>query len=288
MAQQFPDPAVDSSHATDELVRQVTTMYRDKTERNVDRTMAHFSGKVVYTDATLGWRIEGWETLKSIFGQYMPAWPDTARSYPTRIIGDEHSAIVMFTDSPELFGHELRIVAALDFEDGKVTREADYWDGRHFGIEAAQALRTQLGTDPATYGEDLVPDQSSPVLQNVLGKLREALSSGAAAGLFSVDAVFEDLTLQARIVGAQAVEGFLERAHRLLPYGGRPATVRHTVGSAQGGGYEWQAADAPVKQGIVAVELDEQQRITRLTTVWDGAAVGTEVLAEQHSALIEH
>jgi hypothetical protein len=53
-------------------------------------------------------------------------------SYPTRISGDMHSAVVAFTDTPELFGGEIRILAAIDFKDGKVVRWIDYWDGRSF------------------------------------------------------------------------------------------------------------------------------------------------------------
>jgi hypothetical protein len=60
----------------------------------------------------------------------MPTWPNSAHSYSTRIIGDKRSAIVMFTDSPELFGHEIRVVAPVDLSNGLVVREVDYWDGR--------------------------------------------------------------------------------------------------------------------------------------------------------------
>src|SRR3984957_2754694 len=45
---------------------------------------------------------------------------------------DTHSALVAFTDTPELFGAEIRILAAIDFKDGKVVRWIDYWDGRSF------------------------------------------------------------------------------------------------------------------------------------------------------------
>ena len=31
-------------------------------------------------------------------------------------------------DTPELFGGELRILAAVDFRDGKIVRWVDYWD----------------------------------------------------------------------------------------------------------------------------------------------------------------
>jgi hypothetical protein len=101
-----------------------------------------------------------------------------------------------------------------------------------------------------------------------------------------VDAVFEDLALHTRIVGAQAIEAYLDRAYMLLPYGGVTA-VRHTVGSAQGGGYEWTKAGESVDRGIVAVELNDQSQITRVTTVWDGAGLDTAALTRLLAATIE-
>src|ERR1700736_1829150 len=133
----LPDPPVDATHATPLLARRVNSLFRDKTARDVDRFMSHFSrNPLYYTDATLGWYISGWAALDAVFAQYMPTWPDTARSYATRIIGDENSAIVEFVDSPELFGHEIRAIAAVDFRDGLIVREVDYWDGRHYGMPA--------------------------------------------------------------------------------------------------------------------------------------------------------
>src|ERR1700742_1258847 len=127
----LPDPPQDVTHATPLLAQRVNSLFRDKTARDVDGFMSHFSGnRLYYTDATLGWYVPNWTALKAVFAQYMPTWPDTARSYATRIIGDEHSAIVEFTDSPELFGHEIRAIAAVDFQNGLVVREVDYWDGR--------------------------------------------------------------------------------------------------------------------------------------------------------------
>ena len=256
---------LDASHGTPRLARQVTSLYRDKSAASVDRTMAHFArSPMYYTDATLGWYLPTWQGLRAVFEQYMPTWGPAARSYPTRLIGDERSAIVVFTDSPELFGHEIRIVAAVDFRDGQVIRQVDYWDGRHFGVAATDQLRVPADQYPPTYGEDVVQDQSSPVVKAVAAKLAQ----GDIDGLFATDAVFEDLALRTQIVGRQAIEAYLQRA--TLPYG-PGATIRHTVGSARGGGYEWIRRGAPVDHGIVAFELDDQRRITRLIATWDGA-----------------
>jgi hypothetical protein len=198
-----PDPGLDASHGTRRLAAQVTSLYRDKSARSVDRTMAHFArSPMLYTDATLGWYMPTWESLRATFEQYMPTWPATARSYPTRVIGSERSAIVEFTNSPELFGHELRVVAAVDFRDGLVTRQVDYWDGRHFGIDATNELRTEEDKFPPAFGEDVVTDQSSPVVRAIARRL----VAGETTGLFSADAVLEDLALRAQIIGRSAIE----------------------------------------------------------------------------------
>src|SRR5439155_3425564 len=83
-------------------------------------------------DATLGWPCYTYDALKDAFVRYMPKWPPSGLSYPTLVLGDEHSALVAFTDTPELFGGEIRILAAIDIMDGKIIRWIDYWDGRHF------------------------------------------------------------------------------------------------------------------------------------------------------------
>lgn len=268
---QVPNPPLDDSHATARLTQLVTSLFRDKTSRSVDRTMAHFArDPMFYTDATLGWYMPTWDALKAVFSQYMPTWPDTARSYATRIIGDERSAIVLFTDSPELFGHEIRIVSAIDFRNGLVVRQVDYWDGRHFGIDATNQLRTPNAQFPRTFGEDVVRDESSPVLRKVVTRLNVALNSGDTTGLFTPDATFEDLALRTRIVGPLAIDAYVKRAFTTLPYA-RGATIRHTVGSHRGGGYEWINKDMAVDHGIIAIELDQHQKISRFTTAWDGS-----------------
>src|SRR5258707_8680230 len=164
----LPDPPQDVTHASPLLVHRVNNLFRDKTARDVDGFMSHFSQTpLYYTDATLGWYVPSWAALKAIFAQYMPTWPATARSYATRIIGDENSAIVEFVDSPELFGHEIRAIAAVDFHNGRIVREVDYWDGRHFGIAAGNALRTPDAQFPTTYGEEYIAERSSPALRRV-------------------------------------------------------------------------------------------------------------------------
>ena len=293
----YPDPGLDTSHATPEVARLVTALYRDKTARDIDLLMTHFSqDQLVYSDATVGVRFEGWAAMKTFFTSFLPRGKTAAVSYPTRIIGDEHSAMVLFTDSPQYFGGEVRIIASIDLRGGKVIREVDYWDGRHFGSVLTDKLRSPIGRWPATYGEDLVRDQSSPVLRRVVGALHDAFSKGdaaAATALFTSDAIFEDLTLHLRLVGPLAIGGFLTRALSALPYG-RGTAVRHTVGSAQGGGYEWLNKGAHVAhpptvwQGNIAIELDRHGKVSRFTSVWDGTLMNDTTLTTLLVATIEH
>jgi len=232
-----PDPVLDTSHATPEVVELVVSAFRDKTDRDVDAFMAHFSQRhLSYTDGTLGAKYATWSELRAVFAQFMPAWPSTIRSYPTRIIGDARSAMAVFVDSPEMFGHEIRIIAPIDFRGGKILREVDYWDGRHFGSDATGAIRNPPGQFATDFGEGSVGEQSPAVLRRVVSALATAFAAGdapAASALFTTDAVFEDLTLHAAVVGQPAIAGFLDRARDVLPYC-LGTSIRHVVGSAQG------------------------------------------------------
>jgi ketosteroid isomerase-like protein len=286
----YPDPVLDGSHATRELTSLITSYLRDKTSLDVDRMMAHFNRDTTfYTDATIGFVTSGWTALRTAFAQLMATWGAGALSYPTRAIGDSRSAMVLFTDSPQLFGHELRIIAPVDFRDDKIVRQVDYWDGRHFGIAAIDQARVPTAQVPDDFGESVVTDQSSPVLREVVGALHAAFSAGdatAATALFTADAVFEDLTLHTRLAGPLTIGPYLDRSLAVLPYG--PGTaIRHTVGGTQGGGYEWTKKGAPVDRGVIAIELDRQARISRLTTVWDGSLVDDATVTALLAATIE-
>jgi len=286
-----PDPVLDTSHATPEAVGLVVSTFLDKTDRDVDAFMAHFSKRqLTYTDGTLGAKYATWSELRAVFAQFMPAWPPTIRSYPTKIIGDARSAMALFVDSPEMFGHEIRIIAPIDFRGGKIVREVDYWDGRHFGSDATGAIRNPPGQFATDFGEGTVGEQSPPVLRRVASALANALAAGksaAASELFTTDATFEDLTLRTAVVGQPAIGGFLDRSRDLLPYGSG-TSIRHVVGGTQGGGYEWKKPGAPVDHGVIALELDRQARISRLTTIWDGSLVDDATITTMLAATLEH
>jgi hypothetical protein len=195
----FPE-IVDVTHTTEKTAAFFQSFFTAKSRHDVDATMDHFSNTTLtYIDATLGWSFYTHEELKDVFAQYMPSWPPSGLSYPTRILGDEHSALVAFTDTPELFGSEIRILAAIDIKDGKVVRWIDYWDGRHFGAELAAKMRTPADKFPTDFKERSAPDNASAKIREVAGKLHAAVASNdakGAAALFSNDAVYEDMTLR--------------------------------------------------------------------------------------------
>ncbi|HEY5210761.1 MAG TPA: hypothetical protein VIJ42_15090 [Stellaceae bacterium] len=264
----YPDIA-DTSHASNAVAAAFRDFFTVKSEHRPDALMSHFAkDKVLYIDATSGGIWPDWAALNKIFTTYMPKWPASGLSYPTRIYGDAHSALVAFTDTPELFGHELRILGAVSFDDqGKIIRWMDYWDGR-----SAQVKNSIKPTYPTDFHDDV--GNATGRIHDVAVRLDAAFSAGdakMAAAMFSNDAVFDDMALHAQILGRRAIERYLARALVALPYG-KGATLAHTVGSDQGGGYEWRPDDSfPLKRGNTALALDSDGRITRLTTVYDSS-----------------
>lgn len=270
---------VDATHATPKAAEFFHSFFTAKSRHDVDATMNHFSKTTLtYIDATLGWPFYSYDALKDVFVEYMPKWPPSGLSYPTLILGDEHSALVAFTDTPELFGSEIRFLAAIDMKDGKVTRWIDYWDGRHFGADLAAKLRTPADMFPSDFKESTAPDNATQTILATAGKLHAALAGNdakGAAALFSSDAVYEDMTLRTEVLGRLAIQRYLERALAKLP-AGAGSSLLHVVGGEMGGGYEWQAAPAyrtSVRRGISAIALDQDGEIARLITVWDGAMI---------------
>ena len=114
---------------------------------------------------------------------------------------------------------------------------------------------------------------TAPAVIQATTRLQDAFAAGdaaAATGLFSFDAVLEDMAAHAPVQGQLQIQRYLSRALPLVPYG-TGASVAHVVGSAQGGGYEWHAAAsaAPMRRGNTAIELDATGKVTRLTAVYD-------------------
>src|SRR4029077_15615680 len=147
-----------------------------KREQKPVPTTDHFSeAHLTYIDAALGWPFYNKKGMTEIFEPLSAKWPPTGLSYPTRISGDMHSAVVAFTDTPELFGAEIRILAAIDFKDGKVVRWIDYWDGRSFGAEAAAKMRTPPDKFPTNFDYEVASEGASAKIKDMSQKLASAL-----------------------------------------------------------------------------------------------------------------
>lgn len=253
------------------LTETLESYFRIKTSCDVAATMEWFSHNMAtYTDATLGWDVDSFDAVQAVFEQYMPNWAPPARSYSTRILSNENSALIHMVDTPELFGGELRILAAVDFADGKIVRWVDYWDATAFDADLYAQMRTPGDAFPTDLKDDVVATQAAPEVTAAATELQLAFSTGdakAASALLHTDVVFEDMTLRARLLGGIETAGYLTRVLDDVPYG-RASVLRHVVGGHQGGGFEWTAADGLV--GITAIELDADGLITRVTSVYDG------------------
>lgn len=253
------------------LAETLEAFFRVKTSCDVAGTMSWFSRDLAtYTDATLGWDVASFDAVQAVFEQYMPNWAPPARSYATSILSNEHSALIHMVDTPELFGGELRILAAVDFADGKIVRWVDYWDATPFDADLYAQMRTPAEAFPSDLKDDVVATQAAPEVVAAATKLHSAFSTGdaeAASTLLHTDVVFEDMTLRTRLLGGIETAGYLARVLDDAPYG-RGSVLRHVVGGRRGGGLEWTAAEGLV--GISAIEFDADGFITRVTSVYDG------------------
>jgi hypothetical protein len=290
----FPgvDVVIDSSHATMEAAVLVRSYLAAKSAHDIDGWMSFFSRDLItYIDAIVGYGYYDWESLRAGLSQFVPYWPKGAKSYPTRILGDTTSAFVFYTDMAGMFGpSEIRSASVINFRDRKITRQIDYWDGRHFGIANTKNLAAGSPGFPTNFEESTVGETAAPAMQDVAHKLAQALQNGdgaSAAELFAPGAVFEDLPAHLTIVGPRSIGTYLTNAVSLLPYTGGGTAVRHVIGSAVGGGYEWTASNSVVPRGVVALELDPWGNITRLTAMWDGSLVDDSTLTALARTAIE-
>lgn len=259
------------------LAETMEDFFRTKTSCDVAGTMSFFSPHLVtYTDATLGWDIGSFEALQAILEQYMPHWGPPARSYSTGTFSNEHSALIHMVDTPELFGGELRILAAVDFSDGRIVRWVDYWDATPFDANLYAQLRTPADVFPADLKDGVVATQAAPEVVAAATALHSAFAAGdagAAAALLHTDVALVDMTMRTRLLGRIETSAYLARVLADIPYG-TGSTLRHVVGGHRGGGFEWTAVDGLV--GVTAIELDADGLITRVTSVYDGRQVPIE------------
>ncbi|RSL83068.1 hypothetical protein CEP51_004738 [Fusarium floridanum] len=266
----YPDIA-DISHATPALVEFLRHYFQAKSRHDADEWIKDFdTSKMTYIETVLGLHLNS-ANFEATTKAIMSTWGADARSYPVRIIGDIHSAVMFFVDTPTMFGSELRGIAALDTENGKVVRQVDYWDGRRAPLAETRVPESQY---PSDFGELTVERARNPVLQGIINKLHAGLSTGkssATAALFDVDAVWEDRTTRTLIDGRLAIERYLARASSKLPYG-TGAAVRHVVGNEQGGGYEWIGGPGAVaRHGMTALKLNKDGLITWISPFWDAS-----------------
>jgi len=89
-----------------------------------------------------------------------------------------------------------------------------------------------------------------------------------------------------QVAGTRHIGSFLSNAGTLLPFAGAGTKVRHVVGGAAGGGYEWTATGA-VPRGVNTLELDRWGKITSFTSLWDGARVDDDHLLRLAGAAVE-
>jgi ketosteroid isomerase-like protein len=255
------------------LAATLERFFATKTSADVDGTMSYFAPDLVtYTDATLGWDFGSFQALRDVFEEYMPGWKPPARSYATGILSNEVSALVHMVDTPELFGGELRILAAVDFRDGKIIRWVDYWDAGPYDEQLYAQFRTPSARFPRDLKDAEVPTQAAPELAAAAAALQQAFAAGdaaAAADLLHTDVIFADMSLRAQLIGRIETARYLGRVLPGVPYG-QSSSLRHVVGGTAGGGFEWTAGpDHGGLVGITALELDADGLITKVTSVYD-------------------
>ena len=266
----YPSGVTDTSHCTPEIAALLRGILTAKSKHDAAGFMSHFSTtNTVYIDACLGVSMTGWQALNNFFTPFFTSVPADAISYPLRIVGDARSAAIEFVDTPAFFGQEIRALSTVTFDNHhKITRWVDYWDGRSSLIQ--NTIAATYPTDFSDSGQN-----THPAVVRAAQALQTAFAAGDAASavaLMSYDVVHEDLAAHTRIRGTLQAQRYYTRALGQLPYG-PGATLVHTEGNHQGGGYEWSAAPvaAPMRRGHTCLELDETGRITRLTTVYDSS-----------------
>ena len=268
---------MDARHANKEAVDLFNRFFATKSRHDCNATMEFISRDLsVYVDATLGWELNGYDALKEVWARYMPTWGE-GKSYPTRILGELNggtgSVMLEFTDTPELFGADMRVLGAVDVVDGKITRWADYWDSAAYDGKRFQKMK-RPPADPPLALRNMPPVASArirDVVSNFVGMVSAGNTAGAAT-LFSYDGVFEDRSLNVRIAGLPAINRYLARVNHKSPFG-RGVKLGHVVGGDAGGGFEWASASAPVKTGAVALSINTEGKITRASIIYDSRSL---------------
>jgi ketosteroid isomerase-like protein len=281
---------LDASRAGPEVAEFFSTYFVAKSTRDLEGMMNHFSPDVAtYSDAVMGWAVDGYEAIRAGYTMRMQQ-PEDALSYPTAILGDlsngTGSVLVAFTNTPEVVGDELHILAPIDLRDGKIVRQVDYWDSRAFDDGIYHAQRHPADDFPRAYKEDVVGTHAAPIIVDVATRLLAAIAAGdakEAASLFDYDAVLDDVALRVHVTGRSAIERYFGRTLDTAPLG-VGSRLRHVVGGTLGGGVEWHCRPGlGAVDGVMALALDSDGQIARATNVYDSRQLEDEM----RSTLIE-
>lgn len=269
-------PLVERALATSETAMLLRSYFDAKNRQSVPDTMAFFSPELTaYTDATLGWKVNGFAEEQAIYERYMSHWGE-GRSYPVRIIGGPDSSVVFMTDTPELFGGEIHAIAVVDILDGKIVRWVDYWDSAGFPDNVYNAL-AKFGTEfPADFGDR--PSKVDPRLQSVCETLHNSMAEEKdVSSLFVYDAAYLDMGLRTSLIGSAAIGRYVKRLAGHAPFA-EGSKIRHIAGGAKGGAYEWVAGSKHAGlPGVTVVELNSEGLITNLTAAYDTRRINLEL-----------
>ncbi|WP_194904088.1 twin-arginine translocation signal domain-containing protein [Catenulispora rubra] len=288
------DVLPDLSHSTEALAGHIRGYFEAKSTKNLDWQSSYFDAKqFTYIDAVLGWHWYSKADLEAALQIWYPSWPAGSKSYPTRLLGDTTSAILIFTDTPGMFGlGQVRDYGAVDFNpDGTIGRWVDYWDARQFGVAGWHSEVEPPDNWPTDFRESTVGEHAAPLMRTVAHNLASAFRNrdiNAAMELFSTDAVYEEVAAHIQITSQASIKAYLTKAASLLPYIGSTTGVRHVLGDEVGGGYEWTNTGGPIPRGITALELDPWGRIERFSAVWNGALATGALLAGFAQDAIEY
>jgi hypothetical protein len=202
-AKNLPYPDVtDTSHATDRAADIFEGFFTAKSEHDGVKMLTFFApDPVLYIDAGLGF---AWPSRAALLAVWTnPPFsngPPNALSYPLRVVGDAHSALIEFEDTPALLGSEFRFLSSVTFNNrAQIVRWIDYWDGRSSQVKIPIGT---LGPYPSDFNDKVV--NASARIEQVSQALQDAFAAGnaaAAAQLFSTDAVYEDMALHTRVEG---------------------------------------------------------------------------------------
>ena len=182
---------------------------------------------------------------------------------------------------PELFGGELRVLAAIDLDDGRIVRWVDYWDASAYD----PALYAQFRTPEELFPRDLREVRDVAAAPELVAAATELQAAFAATGTprlprrsLHTDVVLVDMALRAHVIGAieaAALPGPRARRRAVRPRRARCAT---SSAAAHGGGFEWTSASGGVA-GLTAIELDADGLITSITSVYDSRQLAPTVKA---------